>query len=90
MATIEEKIAKELKRKEVEIKVCNDYRELQGKYPDESISCITETLASQYLKIKLKTGIKQYPVTAMGIRNILIRNGLYTPQKDRNNENAAI
>lgn len=83
MATIEEKEAKVQRRIEVANKVCEDYRALQQEYPNESISCITETLASQYFKIKQKTGRKLYPVTAMGIRNILIRNGVYTPQKDR-------
>lgn len=83
MATIEEKEAKIQRRMKTATKVCEDYRALQQKYPDESISCITETLAAQYFKIKQETGEKTYPVTSMGIRNILIRCGLYTPQKDR-------
>lgn len=77
MATIEEKEAKKQKKLIAHKRICSDYRELKAQYPTESPYSLFETLAKRY---KAK-GLKLYPGTSMGIKNIIVKHGLYQPQK---------
>ncbi len=77
MATIEEKIAKKQRRKAAHNKICSDYLKLKEQHPTEPAYSLFETLANKY---KAK-GLIFFPGTSMGVRNIIIKYGLYQPQR---------
>lgn len=81
MATIEEKeLRREMQRRKDEA-VCADYRELSKKYPNEKAYTLFDTLAAKYRKGDTSIQGVLFPITVMGVRDIIIRNGLYTPRK---------
>ncbi len=77
MATIEEKIAKKQKQKAAHNKICADYLQLKEQYPTESPYSLFETLANRY---KAK-GLRFFPGTSIGIKNIIVKHKLYQPQR---------
>ncbi len=77
MASIEEKIARQNKKIAAHKKICADYIELKRQYPNQPPYSLFETLASRYKK----QGLIFFPGTSMGVRNIIISNGLYQPRR---------
>ena len=77
MATIEQKEARKREREQRIARICNDYLENleQTKFAPH---CIFETLAEKYSKLNAKLGVRYWPETIPGIRNIIIKAGLYT------------
>lgn len=83
MATIEEKeIKRELQRRK-DNAVCTDYIELLKQYPDEKVYTLFETLAQRYRKGETSVQGVLFPITTMGVRDVIVRNGLYAPKKQQ-------
>lgn len=77
MATIKEKEKKQEQRQEAHRKICADYLELKCQYPTEAPYNLFETLAKEYKR----KGLKLFPGTAIGVKNVIVKNGLYYPQR---------
>lgn len=76
MATIEEKEARKREIEQRHSRICADYVALlnEGKHTPHSIF---ETLAQKYAQCNKQRGVRILPETTPGIRNIIIKAGLY-------------
>lgn len=78
MATLEQKKLREQNRIKREAAICADFLKLRKENPDAKNFPLFETLANRYAtdgKIA-----ESYPITSMGIRDVLKRNGIYKPR----------
>lgn len=81
MASVEQKRQrKEAQRRKEEI-ICSEYLQLKEQYPEETAYTLFDTLADKYRKQNLSVTGSPFPITGMGIREVIVRNGLYTPRK---------
>lgn len=76
MATIEENKARKRKIEQRNSRICADYMAYlnEGKYAPH---CIFDTLAQKYAQLNTRTNTNFWPATTPGIRNIIIKAGLY-------------
>lgn len=81
MASIEQKQIRKEAQKRKEQMVCFEYQRLKEEYPEESPYTLFDTLAEKYRNQNLSLTGTPFPTTGMGIREIIIRHGLYTPRK---------
>lgn len=85
MATIEQRLHRQEMRRQKDIEVCSDFKSLQLQYPDIEVSTLFDTLADKYRKGEMKLKGIAFPTSGMGVRDIIIRHGLYTPRKQNSN-----
>lgn len=87
---MEDKQRKRESRRQMEQTIEADFKELIAQHPDESVTCLFETLAGRYRKQKAVIDYRKqddtiveikFPTTGNGIRNILERNGIYKGQQ---------
>lgn len=81
MATIEQKKQLETMQRLRDIEICSDFKALKRQYPDIGAYTIFDTLADKYRKGEMKLKGANFPITGMGVRNIVIKHGLYSPRK---------
>lgn len=79
--TLEDKQRRRESRRQMEQTVEADFKELTSQYPDESVTCLFETLADKYRKQGDTISEVRFPKTGQGVRAILVRNGIYKGQQ---------
>lgn len=88
--TLEDKKRRRESRRQMEDTVGTDFKALIKQYPNESVTCLFETLAGEYRKQKAVINYHKqddtivevkFPTTGAGVRNILERNGIYKSQQ---------
>lgn len=80
MASIEQINLRQEAQRRKENAICEDYQNLKKQYPEAKAYTLFDTLAEKYRKKSIETPGFSFPITGMGIREVIIRNGLYKPQ----------
>ncbi|MCX4259515.1 MAG: hypothetical protein OSJ34_07330 [Muribaculaceae bacterium] len=84
MATLEEKEAARQQLAQRHKRICEDYRDLLKKNPDEAPYCLLDTLAHRYKEKNVKAGARIWPQTVPGIRHVVMQNGLFNTKRQQN------
>lgn len=67
--------------------ICADFMELREKYPKDGITTIFNTLAYLYWRDNKEHKGIAYPMTSVGIRNVILKYGLYSSKnKEKDND----
>ena len=78
MATIEQRLHRQRLQQLKDKEVCSDYEELLKQYPQFGITALCDTLAEKYRKGQMVLKGINFPTSGIGVRDILVRNGLYS------------
>lgn len=81
MASIEQLNLRQEAQRRKESVICEDYLNLKKLYPEARAYTLFDTLAEKYRRQSIETPGTSFPITGMGIREVIIRNGLYKPQQ---------
>lgn len=81
MASIEQLKQRQEAQQRKEETICADYLELKEQFPEATAYTLFDTLAERYRKQSVETPGFSFPITGMGVRDVIIRNGLYTPKR---------
>lgn len=88
MATIEQRLHRQRLQEQKDKEVCSDYKALLKEYPQFGITALCDTLAEKYRKGQMTLKGVNFPTSGIGVRDILVRHGLYS-KTNRKSTNTA-